>query len=655
MPPKAQPSQFVKRPAPDGFVRRVAGPPKTKDVRRDQLSLEIADETSILMGVFFATHQNLQPDYAVMEKICQGLNKEGFHYSLTASGFEHAFRDWRIYGDKVLERIGGAHVAILAGARPKSDRQVARLKKDQLLGKGFKYEPKTNVPKDMEICDDDEPETIDPRLAPESPFQLTYNSQQVHDAGSELTTTERIQEPAEDIPEEAAEDFVAKPAAKKTRKRKQAKAANKKQAEAYVVPQDHPAVTIPAGSKDHASSQALDCGYTADEINAAHVLLSLANGPVDFSQPADNPPAHATRHTASSIKDQHFGPTTEVKEPQLAIQKQKDVIVEPESHAVAEDEALPKKQLVPRKNVARSLEKTKVFQPPTGTFSEKFAKAFEESKTPMSNYLQKFVRVEDTECDGQIVPVYVPKESVEESRASEIMGWNGTFQTVKKLIKVNRLDADLNLPDEIDIYSNTFQDLGHEVTMPAVKSPIAAFGRAPHLVVEAISTFDPDHKAQSARVIEGEADRCLKSLKPEMARLEALQEQGRLKSLKRRREVVYDIDAKLQQSTETVKHWDMECRREHAAKGEIVQLCKAIAGKFAPGGEFFNGEAQPKPNRDRAFMRQAQNMTMPWEEEDQLKSGESVDDVANVKRQKTVAGNASWREGDNFVNLEDEE
>ncbi|KAL9005744.1 MAG: hypothetical protein Q9188_001501 [Gyalolechia gomerana] len=658
MPPKAQPSPFVKRPAPAGFVKRVAGPPKSSKITRPtQLSLDIADETSILLGIFFATHQNIQPDYAVMEKICLALNTEGFHYGLTASGFEHAFRDWRIYADKVLERIGGAHVAIKAGARPKSDRQVARLKKDGKLDKYWKYEPKTNVPKDKDTCVNDELENVDPQPVPKSSLHLTCNAPQSHDDGAELTTSEPVQELTEHIPEEAAEDPVAKPATKKTTKRKRTKAAKKDQPEDDVLPQDSAVVTHPAGSKDLANlrqsdetstsgsethpSQALDRDTTADNINVANAPFPLPKEFKASSQPTDNLPAQASRDIESFIRAHYIGATTEVEEPQQAVHKQNEVIVEPESHVVAEKEALAKKEPALRKKVAtRASKAIQVFQPPTGTFSERVTQALEKSNDGVFNYLKKHVHVESTGCDGQGEKTYMPKEVVEETDKSKIMAWNGTFQTVKKLIRDNELDADLELPNEIDIYRNTFQDLGHEVTIRDETSPIPAFGRAPHLIMGAISRFHPYHDVQDASRIEFEADMGLEQLRSEVELLEASQENNRLLSLKRRRNDVYDIDGKISESTAAVQRCQEVRDNERKAKGDILDVCEKIAAKFAPGGEHFESGSKPNPNRDRVFIRapQPSNMIMPWEE-----------------KKKRAKGKGKKTEGDESAESEDDE
>ncbi|KAL8943536.1 MAG: hypothetical protein Q9216_000994 [Gyalolechia sp. 2 TL-2023] len=255
MPPMAQLGPFGKRPPPAGYIRRFTGPPKSSTIHRQmQLSLDMADETSPLLGIFFAAR------------------------------FEHAFRDWRIYADKAIGRSGGSHVTIEAGARPKSDRQVGRLKEKRLLKPKCKYEKKSNTPKIKDTHEDDEPEITDPQPIPESSLHSTCNTPQSYDDKAELTIIAPVQELTRSVPEEAAEESVAKSAAKKTRKPRENRAAPKDQPKDNVVSQDRPVFTIPAGPKGHASfcqsgetsvsesenhpSQALNYDNTAGGFNA---------------------------------------------------------------------------------------------------------------------------------------------------------------------------------------------------------------------------------------------------------------------------------------------------------------------------------------------------------------------------------------------------
>ncbi|KAL8720672.1 MAG: hypothetical protein Q9225_002501 [Loekoesia sp. 1 TL-2023] len=641
--PRKESLGFVKRPAPEDFQKRYTGPPKEAGVNRPtQLSLETADETSILMGIFFVVYQNVQPDYKTMEKVCLLLNKDhGFHYALTDSGFEHAFRDWRIYAQKIIDTIGGPEVAILNGCRPKSDRQLARLKKADKLDPTFEVPKKVNVPKVDEACYDDELEITDSQPVKERQFALAHEAAQLDNAEIEATTAEPAEEPTTYPSNEATKTDVAKPAKKQTKKRKRTGVtAHKDQPVQGTAAQDNLVVTPPgspeklanlhgsdgisASHHDTQPSQApayllekpdIEAAQTlcqiANHVEAAQTLLLLSKSTED-SQSASLQPAKKIRRTGIAVKEL-------INEPaKVAAQKQQQVV---NRGFVPEKEAPPKKQSVPRKNAASivNANRAATFVPPSGNTSETVTDWAGKTKKGPPSWLplemrQLFMEGAKPDAEAQ-TPLSTKK--IDEPGDREMIAWKDTYETAKEMAKPNDQDSDLKTPILTDVYVNTFADLGREVTIPEETSPIPSFGRAPHITKASISDLHPTHNVQDKHVVKDVANQCIDRLEPQVRRIEARTEKSHLEYMKKRNEEVYDLEGKMQKITAVLNHCNVECAEECNGKENIRKSCEAEAEKFAPGGEYHDLHAQPNPNFGREIVRVKQPLlvTMPWDEE----------------------------------------
>lgn len=114
-------------------------PPKAK------VTLDDMSDQDVVIALLFATHRHLQPDYTTMAAIAQRLNHRVG--PRTHSGLEHKLRRFTTLGKLIVEEVGGPAEAIKLGATASSEREIARLKKDELLPRDWLPKRKTNVPK----------------------------------------------------------------------------------------------------------------------------------------------------------------------------------------------------------------------------------------------------------------------------------------------------------------------------------------------------------------------------------------------------------------------------------------------------------------------------------------------------------------------------
>ncbi|KAL8761535.1 MAG: hypothetical protein Q9184_002355 [Pyrenodesmia sp. 2 TL-2023] len=132
-------------------------PPKAK------MTLDDMSDQDVVMALLFATHRHLQPDYTTMAAIAQRLNHRVG--PRTHSGLEHKLRRFTTLGKLIVEKVGGPAEAIKLGATASSEREIARLKKDELLSRDWLPKRKTNVPKlyDQEDAADEAATLTSPR------------------------------------------------------------------------------------------------------------------------------------------------------------------------------------------------------------------------------------------------------------------------------------------------------------------------------------------------------------------------------------------------------------------------------------------------------------------------------------------------------------
>ncbi|KAL8920171.1 MAG: hypothetical protein Q9208_006417 [Pyrenodesmia sp. 3 TL-2023] len=129
-----------------------------------KVTLDDMSEQDVAMALFFATHRHLQPDYTTMAAIAQRLNHRVG--PRTHSGLEHKLRRFTTLGKLIVEEVGGPAQAIKLGATASSEREIARLKKDDLLPRDWVAKKKTNKPKlyDQEDAADEATTLTSPRV-----------------------------------------------------------------------------------------------------------------------------------------------------------------------------------------------------------------------------------------------------------------------------------------------------------------------------------------------------------------------------------------------------------------------------------------------------------------------------------------------------------
>ncbi|KAI4185709.1 MAG: hypothetical protein L6R41_003967 [Letrouitia leprolyta] len=623
---------FTKRPAPTGFVKRIRGPAKSMAQRKTQLDIETADETSLLIALFLVAHQNVKPNFEAMENLCVAMNKKGHHYAKTANAIEHLFRDWRIYADLLVDYIGGEQEAIKAGARPKSDRAVERLKKKNLLPKNFVFQMKTNKPKDDDSREDTEDESepeidsLDTESVTDSSPSLTCNAPQSNANEVHFTSAEPVQKSAARVPEEPAENVTTKPAEKKTQKRKRTKAGMKDQPEDRVVAHDSSIIESPANMKDNTSLRQINETSTSKgESQSSHALdhEDVDTG-FDTSDTAALP-THVAEQARTSAADHDEQSTAELEKlPPTGVTAWGTPIhpLIPQYNHIGQKMLITAEQAAKDRFMKVQYDKmvaaTPVFKHPERTFTEYIDRLMKQDPSDIPRLRTLFTEEVDPKTGKKIYEKkpemfreYVhPLTGERWSRALDkeelkpdyqINAWIDVFNMVKIFCRDPPCDAELDLPDMLDIQMNMDMMIGADST-PS-EYPHTFFRYGTEIIVAALSRKSAKKTIQSVEVLEATANEVLDKLKTEQLRLEAKKELKDLKNMRRNRDDVWNLEGRIKEMDTRVKTLKAQCAEEEKTRGNILEFCQEINDKYRPGGELYLKDAIPNPRFDRVFVR----------------------------------------------------
>ncbi|KAL8842700.1 MAG: hypothetical protein Q9170_000356 [Blastenia crenularia] len=517
MPPKGKrdkekkpPIVWADIPPPDGFVKM-----KPRVLRDNQLTLETADEVSILMGMLFAVHQNLKPDYHVMEKVCEDLhNRCGFHYKRTKSGFEHTFGPWRRYGELIIGRLGGAHEAVLLGCRAQSDRKVAELKRQKLLPKDWKPITKRNVLKFDEQRDDVIDDEVDK--------QYLTQPEIVRDS---VTAAKPVEEFTAYTPNEAAEADVAKPPLKQTKKRKRTEAivngGHKVGESASRSGVDNTTFHNTNESAETCQAKAVSdkfplsteptAPFHQDVIDGAPDVVAGVEGLLDILNSGGDPevvitqPAKKIRRTRAASKK--------------AVQQQGEVVKESQEGSGPAKGTFTQVKGAPRTKDAIKTKASKfaVFKPTGANIRDTIANCMAKTNDPEPAWC---TRAGYAGTEGEYLATEAKKgeaNDADELSGRDIDMCKDNLDMAHVLIDMpgkfggrgpaNGIDSIQNveqgLPNVADIHRNLWQDTGHDVPSPDNEFQVPASDIARHLTEAVNSDRHPTRNIRNARLIQG--------------------------------------------------------------------------------------------------------------------------------------------------------
>ncbi|KAI4160727.1 MAG: hypothetical protein L6R39_000186 [Caloplaca ligustica] len=540
-------------------------PPRGKDgKRKEQINLTDMTEDDAPMVLLFAVHRYIQPDYVVMSTLSNLLGK--YMTSRTQSGWEHKFRDWRIWADQVVQELGGAGACIQRGCSVKSERELQRLRNSGEVPRDYVVKVKTNVPK---------------LYAP--------------NPNGEVTSVGAVKKPTH---------------------------SSKKVAASRVNPQLSPAEPTDVTQRDMSPIR-------EGEASSAHLLghsvepplqdepPQYANQSLEFLRSDSAPPSFSSAPRASAQprtrkrrhesvipnaqtvagKSRKKNPRTGAKSKTAVSNEQQGLVAELEQRAkrtFAQDEEVP----ISKRDADIMKVMAEITNNPALTAREKVVKKFYlsaeakgQSELPPSvaEFLRKegFLDVKDADPDAEA-----------KRMEKEIISLNKTMEFAKRLVTQPSYDDDIELPDEVDVGYETCAQLGLPYTIPDEASEITCSSALPVITQAAMSCVHPIRKMIPSHIVVKVANEAQEILRPHLKRIKAKEEKNKLKAMKRRHEPIPELNAKLAQACEDLEMWEKECGN---LKVNVVEECNKHVNELAYGGKLYKAFAIPNPDFNRRY------------------------------------------------------